>query len=69
MLLLVYLAAIIHNENVVFNFLNEHDRENQIFKTMLELFAQKIGSLHERKLICLGFSHILSLQIIPEYLQ
>lgn len=36
-LLLVYLAAIIHNENVVFTFLSEHDKENQIFTSILDM--------------------------------
>ena len=36
---------------------------------MIDLTTGKIGCLYERKLICLAYTHILELDVIPEYLR
>jgi len=68
-ILQIILAAIIHDGNTVFQFLNENDKENSIYHQMIDLTTGKIGCLYERKLICLAYTHILELDVIPEYLR
>lgn len=67
-ILQIILAAIIHDGTTVFQFLNENDKQNSIYHQMIDLTTGKIGCLYEWKLICLAYTHILELDVIPDYL-